>query len=851
MKLIKIKINNRVERILNFDNREIFHNNTYIIRNHGNAAQELFRISSNPQLIDDEGAKYISVKIEENGNNLDVIFEDKKTQISKSSPKSSRGNQGTVENEPEKNQLEKTDDGFLACKKQKPANADCYILKFKYGDAEISINIYFASRENTYDAIIDFGSEATQATWFKEGRTNKINLTESILEMSKSAQSTVSETLTDYVQYEDDTLYKSKYYIKKECDQNNPIGNGWPTYDGECWKFLVQNSDSFTEYLELPNSKLIRFDLSEYAKLKIKLNNKVKPLWEINDHLIERTLLNNIVSQVLHAITSSTDDENNAYITLNILMPNIYPIDIAAEKLEWLAKDIDNWRKSHAENKGNKFAIELRAVSESDASMLGHINNLKGGQGINPGVYLIMDAGKGTLDFSFLEVKKEGTPYVNRSRAGIVGAGNAVTYGLLVGLVNDYLSAYLVGYGRKNIQEKQGLIQEFMFSKILNEDLAKKTALFKSVENYKKKYNELFSKQAAASEITQKDEANDNINSLALDEFIQWIDENNSKSLSLSSESQNYVTCEIEKIVNEAGQKLEGMVKCDNRLLPNGEEATGVIFTGRGFLMKELRDKMTNKLIELGIIRSKDRISLPSDHEMKSICMNINQMLLADQYDAAASQQTIGIHNHIVDGTKNQNASKKMENQEKAVYGGLGMGVAIRYAGEGDYHQSRGNVSNEGIKISGQDISNSSSISIGGWRYVIKADFEKHDSILYFDGINYLLTTSGKAPFKLGSDTCEPNVCKLGFESLFPNVVVSDEKGIVIPMPEDNHFEANSTPNGNNQTSGNSDESGEGAGTQKESKQNTNDSKTGRDLGKKRKLKNVLKKVKGLFDPDK
>ena len=79
MKLVKIRINNRVDRILNFDfddndDNTKTHNNSYIIRNRGNGVQELFRISSIPQLIDDEGTKDLTIQVNDKDDELTIVF---------------------------------------------------------------------------------------------------------------------------------------------------------------------------------------------------------------------------------------------------------------------------------------------------------------------------------------------------------------------------------------------------------------------------------------------------------------------------------------------------------------------------------------------------------------------------------------------------------------------------------------------------------------------------------------------------------------------------------------------------------------------------------------------------------
>ena len=797
MKLVKIKINNRVDRILNFDfdDNTKTHNNSYIIRNRGTGIQELFRISSIPQLIDDEGTKDLTIQVNDTDNELTIVF----------LPKNVKSKQRE-----ELPGLKLDGDNYI-CERRRCDGSDHFRLNFQYDNKTISLCIYFATSENTYDAIIDFGSEASQAVWLKGNSINPVNLTKNIQDMHAASALHDIKSITElekFDQFESNTLYKSIYYIKRQI--SSIPKRAWPRYDGNEWKFLTTSlkAVSKNDYLQLPNSKLIRFEFGNYTNLTIKVGNAERQLTQLKNDIIERILLNNVVKQVLHAIVSNADDEG-VYLTLNILMPNVYPIHIAAKKLEWLAKDIeelisgDNESKEEIDKETVSYgiikAIELRAVSESDASMIGYINKkITVKQQIVSGIYLIMDAGKGTLDFSFMEVKTSGTPYVNRSRAGIVGAGNAVTYGLLVGLVNEYLSINFRDYQNKEEEEKQKLMKEFIYS-IYCADLAVLTTLFKAVESYKKVYNKLYQKNVVEPNIKPVDETKASIADLKLDDFIKWISSEQGDGLvetktNLSKESRAYVTFEIEHVVNEIGQKLEdtigqtftGTDGTENKFT----DLQGVIFTGRGFLMKELFDKMEAKLKELGIMKRNDQvITLENESDMKGICIDINQKLISNKYDASPSQQTIGIHNNIAESRKKAKTEEKPKEKKHKKKGegdpirsdSWGQGWGYREVGNKSVITQSGNISKEGITIYRENIHNDTSISIGGWRYDIDPRFEDKDSTLYFDGINYWLTTKGLAPQGICDDFQDRPTCPLGFESLFPNIVLSGKNEVEIP----------------------------------------------------------------------
>lgn len=846
MKLVKIKINNRVERILNFDETTQLHNNTFIIRDYINGKAELFRIKKDATLITDDGTLPLTIKnINSNGNVLDVqlssVVDIPESNSSHSLLKRNKSNDTNQKNSI-KGLSEK--DGSMVYELTKPKNDDHYELKFHLIDPSqnqdendniefnpISVFIYYATTSETFDAIVDFGSEASQACWSKSDSTkiNFINLTESIrLQHDNPIR---SKKNSEFIQYESDSLYKSIYYIKKSLSSSNI--KVWPNYDGKTWKFLSGMTEAdakeLNEYLQVPNSKIFNFDISRYTRLDIEVDSILHHLDDIgdDDDVVGRILLNNIVLQVLRAIQIASK-KNNAYIVLNILMPNVYPIHVTSKKLNWLAEDIISWLHDFKPLEGtinsrpnndatiqeeetqfnfqNIRAMELRAISESDASLLGYINTISNSKSsIASGNYLIMDAGKGTLDFSIMKADRNGVvPYINLSRSGIIGAGNAITYGILVGLVNDYLCTTLTGYVHYDQEKKQESIRAFIFNKILNEtDPAKKTKLFESIEQYKKLYNQIYKFDSNVIVKTDENKTQSSITALDIDKFKQWILDTTNKNVNLTKEGKEYVTIEIENIVNEVAQKLIDIIDYNKTAHNNLFPLEGVIFTGRGFLMKELQEKMKEMLIHLkfetkegykskshSIIKNQDSITTHtgSDSNMKDICLRIRQLLNTDKYNASPSRQTVGLLHNIRecdDDTQTSVVPKTNlgeKDPERISKNNVILGIRSNSDGQQlqDIGKATGNIENEGIVIEG--ITNDSRISIGGWLYSINSAFKGKTGILLFDGMRYWLTAKDTRSQPLGdSNQGDPDASYLCYESLFPNISLDNENMIIIP----------------------------------------------------------------------
>lgn len=805
MKLVKIKINNRVDRILNFDEPIQLHNNTFIIRDYAGGEAELFRIDKDAIVITDHGHLPLTIKRIDSGNGvLDVYLS---TEAVDSKSNSSRGffsfgrSNEVDQNDRISGLSEK--DGSMVYEMTKPNNNDHYELRFhlivpsqnQENTTEInpiSIFVYYATTDETFDAIVDFGSEASQALWRNKNDQEFVDLTASILKQHTSITGKKKE---DFVQFESKQLYKSIYYLRKELKESELTT--WPVYDGNLWKFLVANDDLTTlrDYMQLPNTKLFNFDISEYTELEVLQDDETVLLKRLGneENIIGRILMNNIVCQVLHAIKKNSKKLDSAYIVLNILMPNVYPIHLVSEKLDHLAIDISKFLEDEKKTEDNSDfsrikAIELRSISESDASFLGYYNSKK--VGFLRGNYLIMDAGKGTLDFSIMEFAKKGVPFVNKSRAGIVGAGNAITYGLLIGLVNDYLLTVLSGYQNKDINDKHTLIKEFIYNLFFEEqDIAKKMELLKAVEKYKKTYNQLFSKEPV--EVQKIDEPLNSLSDVFSDNkdknsFLKFIEgltqnDNNITGTNLSEESQKYVTTEIENIVNAAVRKLEDITTPDMKI-------TGVIFTGRGFLMKELQEVMHRQLIDHKIIGEGTPIKNGEDkgNEMKKICMEINQLLVSDKYDASPSRQSVAVHNGDIPAEDRANAPIDTETQERITEAGNDFDDdshgGYREASEDDYAKATIIPSEkiESVGIPVGKLTNASSIIIAGWRYDVNQKFQGKEATLFFDGFKYCLTADGVSQ-QISANIANPSAASLGYESLFPNVNLQDKNGVKIP----------------------------------------------------------------------
>ncbi len=682
------------------------------------------------------------------------------------------------------------------------------------------IHIYV--EDVVYNAIVDFGSEASQACWLSDDNNPKyIKLTTAI----RNASDLGTYDDADFIQYEQDEnkdFYRSIYYIKEELtDSDSEKLDVWPDYKDDTIRFLWnvkdetknEPKDKANTYIQIPNTKILNYITDGYANNHIIIDNEKIEIKDIKEGVIPTLLMNNIILQTLLAIEKVIKIQKNSGkacgLILYVLMPNIYPIHIVSQKLNQLAENIKKIKENkdkkynkyikdnNADNDNNDIiiphinGIELRYISESDASLLGYINlsNNKLFDNTEKKDYLIIDAGKGTLDFSLTEVHSKNA-ITNKRRGGIVGAGAAITYGVLVGLVNEYLTGYCKDYDTKPIDDKEHLIQTFIFNQILKcPDIAIVNKTMKNIEEYKKVHNSYYGKgygditpdstlASTFEDLTLKDGKN------CFNNVVKsWI-ENRKK---LSEKSAKYVTAEIELIVQEALTRMISSLY--------NEKANVVVFTGRGCLMKELRAKLKEGLIALNLLDDTPGNEIVAEKTMKTGCMHINQLLKTGSYDTAESRQSYSIEylfggtdgkNNNVKDSKNNNGENDLIEFGRVI---ISHGVRkIKYYFRGIRpNENYGNLAH-GIELEPIKYA-MSRINIGGYSYNIDQNFTDKKCKLYYDGEKYIIAANETTPEELGNEVLEVSKdARLGFESLFPNITIQDTKNermVVIPKFEE------------------------------------------------------------------
>lgn len=523
-------------------------------------------------------------------------------------------------------------------------------VKFIFGKDERMVNFYLAPPSQIRDAVIDSGSEATQIALFERKRDGKISINDIIPILDDTLVhfkiSDEEYAPTDFIQAEteedvyDSSLFKSKFFVKKEVNKTDISSQTLlPNREiDSVLKMLMtsgQLEDMRNTHIQLYNMKIASFGGVELPK--IKRNGLLHPITVVGrDHFYYRKYLNVFLYEILTRFCDEDADEDRSIpkvLSLYVLMPNVYTPQKAQEVLDYIRKDLAKIIEQNNSFKERVIGFNVTSISESDASLVGAIS-LSTGQ-FDKGRYLIMDAGKGTLDFSMTE-KDENGKLKNIMKSGIVGASAAIGYGFML----DLLQAYL-----KEREIKVDNIKEFIFSHILGRkdtgrslgggDLCHLNNLMEAVDAYKIRYETLDEKSSLVNENLVED------GQFMIESFILWIKECQHKI------SIPYTNAIVETIVLYSILKIATSVGIDASI-------DYVVFAGRGFLYKDLKTKMLDALkSHYNKIQEKTFLSAGEATNNKNVCLFITRAINEGAYNYQLLPKPYGLDNGIVERIQN------------------------------------------------------------------------------------------------------------------------------------------------------------------------------------------------------
>lgn len=476
--------------------------------------------------------------------------------------------------------------------------------KSKKGDIYRSAMRFYVISENCdfQAAAIDFGSEASQI------RIMNSDVNQPIVNIFKNIIEPHSQN-TEYWQGEISTsnkpnpYFKSIFFIKTKNPAKVDFGE-MPMAAGNN-SFLQMltardathiNTDDMVMY---PNSKLLELapeslnlssdniNFTEDTNSDIRGGVPSLANAKMRDN-ITRLILSNFLIATIHNIVAVPN--KNYYLRLVVLVPNVYFQRKVASIIEGLYSDFDIIKKNrrYAHFKG----IEVQVISESDASFLG-ITRSTWAERLSKKekkYFLIIDAGKGTTDFSVIRQNADST-FNSIYRYGIPASGHAVTHSF-------YEALY--AFFRKHNLDIDYLLED---KDATRSDLLR---FLEMLEYFKINYNNL-KKNGAIRDPESKD-----VQSLsALNDYLRL--ELIGKDNSGKQKHDPYQIPDIDKFIDAKNPEsniaqITALLKesLNNLISLTHIQFEQVVFTGRGFLFEPFRNSIKEMIRRNGWLANPD-----------------------------------------------------------------------------------------------------------------------------------------------------------------------------------------------------------------------------------------------------
>lgn len=299
---------------------------------------------------------------------------------------------------------------------------------------EDSAKIYlYTDDQQLTSAALDFGSEASQIRFADNDANNTI--IDTLLSFQEGAQYSKDEVF--WQGKSGDPFYKSVFFIHKKPDttkyaEKPPVGS--PNAFVQPLLKSSTISETYKSLEILPNLKLIEmgdgliafnnaaieFDEESNIETGGIPNLASRPLRES----ILRIILNNFLHCMLHDIGRGKKKEK--FLRLVLMVPNVYYQSKIYSIVRGLYEDFAAIQASN--DYPTCKGIEVQVVSESDAAFFGVRHSCRDLKNQENGYFLIIDAGKGTTDFSILQQHECYAKYSSLYRDGIPASGNVLTY---------------------------------------------------------------------------------------------------------------------------------------------------------------------------------------------------------------------------------------------------------------------------------------------------------------------------------------------------------------------------------------------------------------------------------------
>ncbi len=481
----------------------------------------------------------------------------------------------------------------------------------RYFSSAIRIYTYQEEHGNNAELItaaLDFGSEASQIKFGDD--TDTLNVREALCDLTGIPKEQEHWQGRPSDDSEKKKLYKSIYHINTKPAPtffgDLPMNNGTDTF---IQTLLSVTHSDFSNLILLPNLKLIEllnYDIqSKDVDFGSDTNTNLIPREKesLGNRELQNAILRQILCNFLAIVMHRKSVRKKKYLCLRftILIPNVYYQQKVAKIIDGLYEDFDLLIQNHPDKFDSYRGIEVNMISESDASYFGVVqNNHDSATNTDKkGAYILMiDAGKGTTDFSLLhQIGNELSHYESIYRSGIPASGHVLTYAFYEAL-RDYFQVI-----------KRGAVFESIIRSAYTGTLQTKHLLnfVARLEEQKEHYLEY--DQSMDAETTNT--AN-NVNNW--DDLIGFLTELNTKRIVIPGLKER-----VDKKVKQMVNLLESSI--EEYAVKRKITFLKVFLSGRAFKFLPFREAVIKSLLQRGLVSSKNQIDYTAKMA-KTACMD-------------------------------------------------------------------------------------------------------------------------------------------------------------------------------------------------------------------------------------
>lgn len=351
--------------------------------------------------------------------------------------------------------------------------------------------LHLAGQKQTFDVVMDFGSEASQIVMHPRGGAGNeiLHRTKIVDKLVKYYYPHLGEASL-HQRTDDDELYSSQFFTRKSEAVFDPASPAGKQGEYELLNLLTDRRsiyDLASTHMFVSNLKLAHLGAyPQQIHFQSTQSNIYHAEHKLFDELVldlQQAVINYFIQMILQELRGAHKKGSQLYAVIKLLVPNVFDqqkVSLIVDKTCQSLMEITDKNPDYP-----LVGWEVGTISESDASFLGFKREKEADSRkkaepywVADKDYLIIDAGKGTIDFSILELSRD-NQLTSIFRSGFIGAGNVISYAFV-----DTIFTALFDTPKQNRQQA-------IYSICLapHTDMVAKLAFMQLVEQFKQNYD--------------------------------------------------------------------------------------------------------------------------------------------------------------------------------------------------------------------------------------------------------------------------------------------------------------------------------------------------------------------------